>query len=82
MFILFKITLRMERIHFFLTIYYDITKTHSCNIQRFFTAVFRFNFCDYFHIFAENIDCGLVGCKGMFVTWTCFRNVSSLYNLL
>ena len=24
---------------FFLTIYYDITKTRPCNIQRFFTAV-------------------------------------------
>ena len=39
-----------------------ITKTRSCNIQRFFTAVKNDNFqlkCfDYFHIFAQNIYCG------------------------
>ena len=40
----------------------DITKTRPCNIQRFFTAVkmtiFSLIFFTFFHIFAQNIDCG------------------------
>ena len=39
-----------------------IMETRLCNIQRFFTAVkktiFSRFFFYYFHIFAQNIDCG------------------------
>ena len=39
-----------------------ITKTRPCNIQRFFHACKNDNvqskYFDYFHIFAQNIDCG------------------------
>ena len=39
-----------------------ITKTCPCNIQRFFHSCKNDNFqskaFDYFHIFAQNIDCG------------------------
>ena len=62
MFILFQITLRMERIHVFLNIllrHYENTPMqhtaifHSCENEN-----FRLNFCDYFHRSAQNIDCG------------------------
>ena len=40
----------------------SITKTRPCNIQRFFHGCkndnFWLNLFDYFHIFAQNIDCG------------------------
>ena len=55
---------------------------------------FHLNFFYYFLIFAQNIDCGYtldnvypckpqfyyikVGCKGVFITRTCFRDVSTI----
>ena len=76
----------MERMHFFLINllrhYENMPMQHTAFFHSCKNDNFLFNFCDYFHIFAQNIDCGLVGCKGMFVTRTCFRNVSSLFNLL
>ena len=46
-------------------VWYHFTKTRPCNIQRFFTAVkmsknenFLLKSFDFFHIFAQNIDCG------------------------
>ena len=42
---------------------------------------FRLKSFDYFHIFAQNIDCGYtfyyikVVCKGVYITRTCFHDV-------
>ena len=86
-----------------------ITKTRSCNIQQYFTAVkmfiFRLNFLIFFLFLLKTLIVGThnqcfgakirkivypckpqfyyikVGCKGVFVTRTCFRNANTVSNI-
>ena len=68
-YIIFKYTNLMNR-HKTHYMHY-ITKTHPCDIQRFFTAVKMTIFNCFFTIFIFLLK---VGCKGVYITRTCLHD--------